>query len=120
MLDISGTGSVERVRIARTERGGPPVAPPSGEDGSGSKLLNDSVTGHLGGTIDFDWSGEGVIVTLTFEPKRWRPSTDMKITGAIGSSTFPKRSGFGTRMLERAFTASSAGRAKIDRPILFG
>ncbi|MBJ6986075.1 sensor histidine kinase [Devosia sp. MC521] len=70
LLDISGTGTDDQVCIAWTERGGPSVAPPSGEAGYGSKLLNRSVTGQLGGTINFDWSGEGVVITLTLDPKK--------------------------------------------------
>lgn len=30
----------------------------------GSKLVRRSVAGHLGGTIDYQWSPEGIIVTL--------------------------------------------------------
>lgn len=64
MLDISGTTVESEVCIVWTERGGPSVQSPDGP-GFGSKLLNRSVTGQLGGTIKTDWSAEGVIVTLT-------------------------------------------------------
>jgi two-component sensor histidine kinase len=70
MLDIAGTGSDDEIRITWTERGGPSVAPPADEGGYGSKLLHRSVSGQPGGTIAFDWSDEGVIVTLTLDPKR--------------------------------------------------
>jgi two-component sensor histidine kinase len=36
-----------------------------GDEGFGSKLLNRSVTGHLGGSIKTDWADDGIIVTLT-------------------------------------------------------
>lgn len=64
MLDISGNSSDEEVCVVWTERGGPPVAS-AGDEGYGSKLLHRSVTGQLGGSIKTDWSGEGIIVTLT-------------------------------------------------------
>jgi two-component sensor histidine kinase len=69
MLDISGSLVESNVVIVWTERGGPNVAPPAGE-GYGSRLLNRSVTGQLGGAIAFDWSQEGVIVNLTMDAKR--------------------------------------------------
>ncbi|WP_449397151.1 sensor histidine kinase [Devosia riboflavina] len=69
MLDISGTATDNEVCIVWTERGGPELKPPEGE-GYGSKLLNRSVTGQLGGSIEFDWSQEGLIATLTLNPTR--------------------------------------------------
>jgi len=64
ILDISGTNTDDEVCIAWTERNGPKVAPPAGA-GYGSKLLNRSVAGQLGGSINTDWSDEGIVVTLT-------------------------------------------------------
>lgn len=69
MLDISGSSSESQVRIAWTERGGPTVKPP-GDSGYGSKLLHRSVTGQLGGTLETDWSPEGVVVTLTLNNEK--------------------------------------------------
>ncbi|PWV97750.1 two-component sensor histidine kinase [Hoeflea marina] len=63
-LDISGSSTPEEVCIVWTERGGPAVAR-SGEEGYGSKLIRRSVTGQLGGTIETDWSDDGIIVTVT-------------------------------------------------------
>jgi two-component sensor histidine kinase len=68
-LDISGTTSDSQVVIAWTERGGPAVKPPGGA-GYGSKLLHRSVTGQLGGTLETDWSPDGVIVTLILDAKK--------------------------------------------------
>ncbi|MCG5234354.1 sensor histidine kinase [Xanthobacter oligotrophicus] len=68
-LDISGSTTADEVSMVWTERGGPPVATKSG-DGYGSRLLNRSVTGQLGGSIDTDWSSDGVIVTLTMNAER--------------------------------------------------
>jgi two-component sensor histidine kinase len=58
------------VVIVWTERGGPPVTPPAGEGGYGSKLLNRGMTVQLGGSINFDWSAEGVIVSLQISRNR--------------------------------------------------
>jgi two-component sensor histidine kinase len=69
MLDISGTSADRQVSIAWTERGGPAVTPPGG-DGYGSKLLNRSVTGQLGGTLKTEWSTEGVIVNLILDAEK--------------------------------------------------
>ena len=63
-LDVSGTSTDDEVCIVWTERGGPFVAS-TGAEGYGSKLLNRSVTGQLGGSIKTDWSDEGIIVTVT-------------------------------------------------------
>lgn len=69
MLDISGTSTDEQVCVVWTERGGPPVASAGGE-GYGSKLLNRSVTGQLGGSIKTDWSDEGITVTVTMDAEK--------------------------------------------------
>jgi two-component sensor histidine kinase len=65
MLDVSGTTLDDDVCITWTERGGPTVTAPVG-DGYGSRLLNRSVSGQLGGTLKTHWSSEGAIVTLGF------------------------------------------------------
>jgi two-component sensor histidine kinase len=51
--------------IAWTERGGPPVAEPTGLVGYGSKLLIRSVTRQLNGSMQREWDEAGVAVTLT-------------------------------------------------------
>ena len=38
--------------------------------GYGSKLVERSVTGHLRGTIDYDWAEQGLVVTLKVDPER--------------------------------------------------
>lgn len=70
MLDISGTTGGTEVQLTWTERGGPAVEHPGSDVGYGSKLLNRSVTGQLGGTISTDWSNEGIVVTLTMNVGR--------------------------------------------------
>jgi two-component sensor histidine kinase len=64
MLDISGTSTKEAVCMVWTERGGPSVVR-ADDQGYGSKLLNRSVVGQLGGSITTDWANDGIIVTLT-------------------------------------------------------
>jgi two-component sensor histidine kinase len=68
MLDVSGISTEDEVCLVWTERGGPPVAS-MGPEGYGSKVLNRSVSGQLGGTIKTDWSSEGIIVSVTMKAK---------------------------------------------------
>ncbi|MBU2327078.1 MAG: PAS domain-containing protein [Alphaproteobacteria bacterium] len=62
-LDISGSTDDEHVEILWSEHGCP-QAPGSSTDGYGSKLLQRTVAGHLGGSISYEWTAGGVIVTL--------------------------------------------------------
>lgn len=62
-LDISGNQTDDEVIVQWTERGGPSVEPPTNE-GYGRKMLDRSITRQLGGSMETDWSDEGVIVTL--------------------------------------------------------
>jgi two-component sensor histidine kinase len=70
MLDISGTNSETEVTMTWTERGGPTVQHPGADVGYGSKLLNRSVTGQLGGEIKTDWSNEGIVVSIKMDAKK--------------------------------------------------
>lgn len=63
-LDVSGSTDGSEVTIVWTERGGPSVEPQTGAEGYGSKLVTRSIEGHLGGSLQYDWSNEGVIVVL--------------------------------------------------------
>lgn len=69
-LDLSGSLIEDNVELVWTERGGPHVEPPDRVNGFGSLLLNNSVSGPLGGSIMYDWSGGGVIITLRLIGKR--------------------------------------------------
>jgi two-component sensor histidine kinase len=63
-LDVSCTSDDhEDVVVVWTERGGPPVEEPPTLGGYGSKLLNRSMH-DLGGSIEMNWDGAGVISTL--------------------------------------------------------
>jgi two-component sensor histidine kinase len=66
-LDVSGTLDDEDVKVVWLERGGPSVEHSDERSGYGSRLLQRSVTGQLGGTIAYDWSPAGVTVALTMK-----------------------------------------------------
>ncbi|UZK70197.1 PAS domain-containing protein [Sphingomonas sp. S1-29] len=63
-LDISSESDGDDIVLTWVERGGPPVVEPDAPDGFGSLLIRRSVNRQLGGTIDYDWSSQGLIVTL--------------------------------------------------------
>ena len=52
------------VEIVWTEHGGPVVEAPQFSDGFGSKLVQRTVGGHLGGSIAYEWAEGGLIVRL--------------------------------------------------------
>ena len=69
-LDVSCNGQDDEVVIMWTERGGPPISAPATLEGFGSKLLHRSMAPQLGGSIDYDWSAEGVVATLRMSKDR--------------------------------------------------
>jgi two-component sensor histidine kinase len=64
-LDVSGSMEEELVTITWTERGGPTVEAPRTK-GYGSKLVQGTVAGL--GSIDHDWSAEGLIINVHLKP----------------------------------------------------
>jgi len=64
LLDISGSKTDDGVEIVWTEQDGPKVTAPSAAEGYGSKLLDRTVRGQLGGSIAYNWTESGVMVTL--------------------------------------------------------
>lgn len=62
-LDVSSSSAGDDVVLTWLERGGPPTFAPKSTEGFGSKLVLRSV-GQLGGSIDYEWSQEGLIVTV--------------------------------------------------------
>jgi len=70
MLDVSCSSHGEAVTLVWTETGGPKVKPPAAGHGYGSKLVQRSVTGHLRGSIGYDWAEDGLVVTLKVDPER--------------------------------------------------
>ena len=69
-LNLSCTDNGGEVVISWTERGGPPVVTPTAARGFGSKMVKRGMSEQLGGSIVFDWSKEGVIVTLRMDKDR--------------------------------------------------
>ena len=69
-LDISSTTRGDEITLVWLERGGPQVEEPKGLAGFGSKLVQRSVSGQLGGSISYEWSGEGLIATLQIKRAR--------------------------------------------------
>lgn len=51
--------------LSWTERGGPSVGAVAPGPGFGSVLIRDAVVHQFGGSIEQDWRGEGLLVTLT-------------------------------------------------------
>jgi two-component sensor histidine kinase len=71
MLDVSCTDHAgKEVVIHWTERGGPSVVAPQAPSGFGSKMANRAMSRQLGGSLEFDWSKEGLIVTLRMDKDR--------------------------------------------------
>jgi two-component sensor histidine kinase len=64
LLDVACLIESETAIIVWTERGGPLVTPPADEKGFGSKLLGRIVASHFRGEVSYNWSPEGLIVTL--------------------------------------------------------
>lgn len=69
-LDLSQRIEAQGFVLLWTERGGPPVVAPEGAGGFGSTLIKRSMTGQLGGSIEYDWSSEGVVIALRIDPAR--------------------------------------------------
>ena len=69
-LDVSCQSNETEAVLVWTERGGPPVAAPTGQGGFGSTLVNRAVSAQFGGTISCDWCKDGVVVTLRMNIKR--------------------------------------------------
>jgi two-component sensor histidine kinase len=69
-LDVSCNANDDEVVVMWTERGGPPIVAPAKLEGFGSKLVHRSMAAQLGGVIAFDWSQEGLVVTLRMSKER--------------------------------------------------
>lgn len=69
-LDISSSSGPGQVCLTWLERGGPEVKAPDALAGFGSELVRRSVHAQLGGSIDYNWSEGGVIVTILMDRGR--------------------------------------------------
>ena len=54
----------ETLVVIWTERGGPEVIPPTGNNGFGELLVRSTIAG-LGGEISRDWQPEGLVIRLS-------------------------------------------------------
>ena len=66
-LDITSRPNGEQLELKWMERGGPKVDLPPKAKGFGSTLVHRSVSKQLGGSIEYDWQAEGLIVTLLLD-----------------------------------------------------
>ncbi len=64
VLDVSGGVVGDIVRIIWTEQGGPEVAPPTGRQGYGSKMVERTIESSFAGSINYEWSKSGLSVIL--------------------------------------------------------
>ena len=64
LLDVSGKVDKDTASLVWTERGGPKVEEPTESHGFGSQLLKRIITHHFSGSVDYEWSPEGLIATL--------------------------------------------------------
>ncbi len=69
-LDVSCSAHNEAVTIVWSESGGPPVQKPTGPAGYGTRLVERSVSRHLGGSIGYNWAKDGIVVTVKVDPER--------------------------------------------------
>ena len=69
-LDVSGSMAGEDVQISWVEQGGPEVVAPPDLTGYGSSLVRKTIEGQLGGSVTYDWSKSGAVVTLAMSGKQ--------------------------------------------------
>lgn len=69
-LDVSSRSNADEIEIIWLERGGPQLDVPPEASGFGSELVERSVARQLGGTIDHQWSEDGLVVTITCTRQR--------------------------------------------------
>lgn len=69
VLDVSSDSQGEEVVISWTEQGGPPATAPAANSGYGANLVQRTLSGQLGGSIERDWTSEGLIVRLRMSTK---------------------------------------------------
>ena len=70
LLDVSCNAQDTEVVVVWTERGGPKVVAPAGVAGFGTRLVKRSMADQLGGSIEYDGSEDGLIVTLKMNKDR--------------------------------------------------
>lgn len=63
-VSITGARTADTYELVWCERGGPPVTAPGDALGFGSRLLDVSAAGQLGGEVERTWDADGVCVTI--------------------------------------------------------
>jgi two-component sensor histidine kinase len=66
-LDVSSTTEGDTICLSWLERGGPEIVAPEDNAGFGSALVQRSMSGQIGGAIQYDWSASGLIVTMRID-----------------------------------------------------
>lgn len=69
-LDVTTNTKDAQLELVWTESGGPKVEAAPEQNGFGSKLVHRSVSKQLGGAINYNWSEDGLIVTLRLDRAR--------------------------------------------------
>ena len=69
-IEVRCADRAGNVVITWSERGGPPVAPPIGNEGFGDLLVRATVAGQLGGDISREWKSEGLLIRLSVPRER--------------------------------------------------
>ena len=72
---LTGDGDTPTLQIDWIESRGPPVRPPR-RRGFGSRLIEGSVTGRLGGSVEMDFARDGLRCRLTFPLPRETPTAE--------------------------------------------
>jgi two-component sensor histidine kinase len=68
LLDVSSDSQGDEVIITWTERGGPPINLHPGT-GYGAKLVERLISGQLGGSIERNWTTDGLIIKLRMQAR---------------------------------------------------
>lgn len=69
-LDVSSILDGDDICIVWAETGGPPIDEVPVLKGYGSRLTARSVSGHLGGQLNYDWQKSGLVVTVRMRQDR--------------------------------------------------
>jgi PAS domain S-box-containing protein len=69
-LSIEWRRDGESVSLTWTERNGPPISKTPDFEGFGSLLARKTITGQLGGTLQYDWQPQGLHVRMTIPVER--------------------------------------------------
>jgi two-component sensor histidine kinase len=68
-MEIHCANHGETLVVTWTERGGPEVEPPTGNNGFGDFLIRSTIAG-VGGEISRDWQPEGLVIRLSLPRAR--------------------------------------------------